>query len=64
MVLCVCIKSFQLCLTFCDPMDCSLPGSFVNGILQARILEWVAMPSSRGFFPIQELNPHLLCLVH
>ena len=43
MVLCVCIKSFQLCLTFCDPMDCSLPGSFVNGILQARILEWVAI---------------------
>ena len=30
----------------CDPMDCSLPGSSVNGILQARILEWVAMPSS------------------
>ena len=48
MVLCVCIKSFQLCLTLCDPMDCSLPGSFVHGILQARILEWVAMPSSRG----------------
>ena len=32
----------------CDPMDCSLPGSSVYGILQARILEWVAMPSSRG----------------
>ena len=38
----------QSCLTLCDPMDCSLPGSFVHGILQARILEWVAMPSSRG----------------
>ena len=37
-----------LCLTLCDPMDSSLPGSFVWGILQARILEWVAMPSSRG----------------
>ena len=32
----------------CDPMDCSLPGSSVDGILQARILEWVVMPSSRG----------------
>ena len=31
----------------CDPMDCSPPGSSVHGILQARILEWVAMPSSR-----------------
>ena len=33
---------------FCDPVDCSLPGSSVHGILQAKILEWVAMPSSRG----------------
>ena len=36
------------CLTLCDPMDCSLPGSSVHGILQTWILEWVAMPSSRG----------------
>ena len=36
------------CLTLCDPMDCSPPGSSVCGILQARILEWVAIPSSRG----------------
>ena len=36
----------QLCLTLCDPMDCSLPGSPVHGILQARILEWVAVPFS------------------
>ena len=36
------------CPTLCDPMDCSPPGSSVHGILQARILEWVAMPSSRG----------------
>ena len=35
-------------LTVCDPMDCSPPGSSVDGILQARILEWVAMPSSGG----------------
>ena len=38
----------QSCLTLCDPMDCSLPGFSVHGILQARILEWVAMPFSRG----------------
>ena len=38
----------QLCLTLCDPMDRSPPGSSVHGILQARMLEWVAMPSSRG----------------
>ena len=33
--------------TLCDPMDCSLPGSSVHGIMQARILEWVAIPISR-----------------
>ena len=38
----------QLCLTLCDTMDCSPPGSSVHGILQARILEWVAIPFSRG----------------
>ena len=38
----------QLCLTLSYPMDCSLPGSSVHEILQARTLEWVAMPSSRG----------------
>ena len=38
----------QSCPTLCDPMDCSLPGSSVHGILQARMLEWVAMPFSRG----------------
>ena len=41
-------KSLQLCLTLCDPMDYSLPDSFVHGILQARILKWAAMPSSGG----------------
>ena len=35
----------QSCLTLCDPMDSSPPGSFVHGIFQARILEWVAFPS-------------------
>ena len=38
----------QSCLTLCNPMDCSPPGSSVHGILQARILEWVAMSFSRG----------------
>ena len=36
------------CLTLCDPVDCSPPGSSVHGVLQARILEWVAMLFSRG----------------
>ena len=52
-----CTKSFRvkvkvlvikLCLTLRNPMDCSPPGSSVHGILQARILEWVAIPFSRG----------------
>ena len=38
----------QLCQTLCDPMDCSPPGSSVHGILQARILEWVIIPFSKG----------------
>ena len=38
----------QACPTLCDPMDCSLPGFSVHGILQARILEWISVPSSRG----------------
>ena len=44
-------------------MDCSLPGSSVHGILQARIPEWVTVPSSR-IFPIQGLNQLLLGLLH
>ena len=38
----------QECLTLCDPMNCSQPGSYIHGILQASILEWVAMPFTRG----------------
>ena len=37
----------QSCSTLCNPMDCSLPGSTVRGILQARTLEWVPIPFSR-----------------
>ena len=47
---CVSAKLLHLCPTVCDPMDPILPGSSVCGILQARILEWIAMPSSRGSF--------------
>ena len=48
-------------LTLCDPMDCSPPGSSVLGILQARILEWVAMPFSRGSSQPRDLfSPGLL----
>ena len=42
------VISTQLCLTLCDPVDCSLPGSSIHGILQARILERVAISFSRG----------------
>ena len=51
----------QSCLTLCDAMDCSLPGSSVHGILQARIMEWVATGSLiQGIFPTQGLNLGLL----
>ena len=42
------VKVTQSCPTLCDPVDCSLPGSSIRGILQARILMWVADPFSRG----------------
>ena len=42
------VLAAQLCLTLCNPMDCSPPGSSVHGILQVRILEWVAIPFPRG----------------
>ena len=44
----MCAKLLQSCLTLCDPKDLSLPGSFVHEILQAGILEWVAISYSRG----------------
>ena len=43
-----CAKLLQSCPVLCDPTDYSPPGSSVHGILQARTLEWVAMPSPRG----------------
>ena len=54
----------QSCLTLCDPVDCSLPGSSVHGILEARTLEWVAICSSRGSSWSRDSNLHLLCLLH
>ena len=63
-------KSLQLCPTLCDPVDCSLLGSSVHGVLQARILEWVAM-SPPGDLPdpgIELISPALqansLPLIH
>ena len=50
-------KSLQSCLTLWDPMDHSPPSSSVHGILQARILEWVVMPSSRGSSRCWQVGP-------
>ena len=58
----MCAELLQLCLTLCNPMDCSLPGSFVHGILQPRIWEWVAI--LQGIFLTQGLNLCLLGLLH
>ena len=54
----------KLLPTLCDPMDCSLPGSSVHGISQARILEWVAIPFSRGSPQPrdQTCTPHVACV--
>ena len=57
---CTCIQS---CLTLWDPMDCSPPGCSVHRISQARILEWVAISSSRGSSRPRD-QTHLLCLLH
>ena len=54
----------QSCPVVCSPMDCSPPGSSAHEIFQARILEWGAICSSRGIFPTQGSNPHLLHLLH
>ena len=56
--MCVRAKSLQSCPTFCDPMDCNPPGSSAHGILQARILEWIAMPfPSPGDLPDPGVEP-------
>ena len=48
--LCVHTKLLQLCLTLCNPVDCSPPDPSIHGIFQQRILKWVIMTSSRGSF--------------
>ena len=57
----LCMSVAQSCLTLCDPMVCSLPGSSIHRIPQARILEWVAISFSRGsFWPgIESRSPAL-----
>ena len=62
--ICMCAQSLQSCLTLCDTTDCSPPGFSVYGILQARILEWVAMLSSTGSSQTQGSNLGLLYLPH
>ena len=59
----VCLGA-QLCLTPRDHLDCSLPGSSVHGIFQARTVEWVAIFLLQGNFPTQGLNLRLLYLLH
>ena len=49
----------QLCQTFCNPLDCGPPGSSVHGILGGKILEWVAISSSRVIFPDLQGSPAL-----
>ena len=56
-------KLLQSCPTLCNPMDCSPPGSSVHRILQARILEWVAMPSSWGSSQPKD-QTRVSCLLH
>ena len=56
----MCVLVARLYPTLCESMDYSTPCSSVYGILQARILEWIATPFSRGIFPTQGLNPGLL----
>ena len=62
---CVCAQSLQSCPTLCDLLDCNPPGSSVHGILQARILHWVAFPPSGdlpdpGIEPVSLISPSLV----
>ena len=60
--ICVVLLATQSCPTLCVSRDYSLPGSFVHGITQARILEWVAVSSSRGSFPLRGQARQVDCL--
>ena len=57
----MCAQFAQSRQTLCDPMDCSLPGSSVHGILQARILEWVAISYSRGSCHLRD-RTNIFCI--
>ena len=61
---CVCVraKSIHSCLILCNPTDCSPLGSSVHGILQARLLEWVAIPFSRRSSQPRAFNPYVSCI--
>ena len=61
---CVRAKSLQLCLILCDPMDCSLPGSSVNGDSPGKNTGVGCHALLQQIFPTQVLNPRLLCLLH
>ena len=61
---CLCAQSLQSCLTLCNPTDCSPPGSLSMGFFQARILEWVVMPSSRGSSQPRDQTPICLHFLH
>ena len=58
---CICRQDSQSCLSLCDPVNCSPPGSSVSEILQAKILEWVAISSSRGSSPPGDWT-HVSCI--
>ena len=60
---CVCVVA-QSCPTLCDPVDCSSPGSSVHGVLQARILQWVAVPSPGDLPNPRGIEPMSLCLLY
>ena len=60
--MCLCVRSVaQSCLTFCAPVDCSPPGSSIRGIAQERILEWIAISSSRRSSQSRD-RTHVSCI--
>ena len=60
-LMCTRAQLLQSCPTLCDPMDWGPPGSSVHGILQTRILEWVAMPCTRGSSQPRD-QTHVFCV--
>ena len=56
-------RLLQLCPTLCDPIDCSLPGSSVHGVFQARVLEWVAIAFSVMLKQINQSHKDKYCII-